>query len=103
MSQNREEECVRNIRKIALALAVFVSGLMIGCADTTSKASDKVVFSKFSMEHVDTDLVSWVGDFYIYADQETGVEYIVLQKNENMLCITPRYKADGSLYTKEKR
>lgn len=80
-------------------MAVFASGFMIGCADTTSEASDKVAFSKFSMKHIDTDLVSWVGDFYLYRDQETGVEYIVLS-SEKGVSITPRYDSEGKIYVK---
>lgn len=92
---------MKNFKRMIACLVIFASGFMIGCADTTSEASDKVAFSKFSMEHVDTDLVNWVGDFYLYADKETGVEYIVIQNSENGIGITPRYKADGSLYVKE--
>lgn len=89
---------MKNIKRIALVLAVFISGLMIGCATTESEASDT---SGFNMEHISSDLINWVGDFYLYEDTETHVEYIVYIDGSTGVAITPRYNADGSLYEKK--
>lgn len=78
-------------------LAVFVSGLVIGCATTESEASNT---SGFNMEYIDSDLINWVGDFYLYEDTETHVEYLVYNNN-GYIAITPRFNADGSLYEKK--
>lgn len=81
-----------------MVLAVFISGLMIGCATTESEASDT---SGFNMEYIDSDLINWVGDFYLYEDTETHVEYMVYKWGSEGIAITPRYNADGSLYEKK--
>lgn len=85
------------MKKIILVLAVFVSGLVIGCA-TTSNAGNPPVFN---MEYIDSDLINWVGDFYLYEDTETHVEYMVYKWGSEGIAITPRYNADGSLYEKK--
>lgn len=84
------------MKKIILVLAVFVSGLVIGCATTSNAGSPPV----FNMEYIDSDLINWVGDFYLYEDTETHVEYLVYN-NSDYIAITPRYNADGSLYEKK--
>jgi hypothetical protein len=85
------------IRKIVLGIAVFGSGLMIGCASTNSHAIEKF----FNMEYLDSDLMNWTGSFYLYEDEETHVEYIVYYNN-GYVSITPRYDADGKLYINRK-
>ena len=76
-------------------LAVFISGLVIGCATTESKAEIK---SSFNMEYIESDLINWVGDFFLYEDTETHVEYMVYKDSSTGIAITPRYNADRSLY-----
>ena len=86
---------MRGIRKIVLVVAVFVSGLLIGCTSTNSQAVD---IGTFNMEYLESDLINWVGDFYLYEDTETHVEYLVYKYGSEGIAITPRYNADGSLY-----
>lgn len=50
------------------------------------------------MEYLESDLVNWVGDFYLYEDTETHVEYLIYKWEREGIAITPRYNADGSLY-----
>lgn len=52
------------------------------------------------MEYLDSDLMNWTGEFYLYEDEETHVEYIV-HYNNGYVSITPRYNADGSLYVNQ--
>ena len=73
-------------------MAVFVSGLMIGCA-TTSVASD-FFYMKYEYHDFGSE-----GDFYLYTDSQTAVQYIVIT-NSDGIGITPRYNSDGSLVTK---
>ena len=51
----------------------------------------------FNMEYIESDLINWAGEFYLYYDEETGVEYIAYKYNDGC-SITPRLNADGSLY-----
>lgn len=76
--------------------AVFVSGLLIGCTAKNVAAS-----GSFEMEYIESDLVNWVGDFYLYVDKQTDVEYIVYTTSEGV-GITPRYNLDGTIYIREK-
>lgn len=76
-------------------MAVFLSGLLIGCTETRSQAVD---YSSFDMDYLESDLINWVGDFYLYEDRETHVEYLVFRYTGDGIAITPRYNADGSLY-----
>ena len=80
------------MKRIALVVAVFLSGLVIGCA-TTIKASDL-----FDMSYESCNF-ALVGQFYLYTDTSTGVQYIVVDTT-NGTGITPRYNADGSLVVK---
>lgn len=50
------------------------------------------------MEHIESDFINWVGDFYLYEDTETHVEYMVYKDSPTGIAITPRYNADRSLY-----
>ena len=78
-------------------MAVFLSGLLIGCTETRSQA---VEYSSFNMDYLESDLINWIGDFYLYEDSETHVEYIIYKYNREGIAITPRYRADGSLFIK---
>lgn len=79
--------------------AVFLSGLLIGCTTTESSAGSSL---GFNMEYIESDLVNWVGDFYLYEDTETHVEYMIYRLGGGEgIAITPRYNADGSLYIKK--
>ena len=65
---------------------------MIGCgSETLAETND------FNMEYIDSDLVNWVGDFYLYEDTETGIEYIVYKEGESV-AITPRLNTSGAPY-----
>ena len=81
-----------NMKKIVLVLAVFISGLMIGCATTS------VVSNLFDMQYESCNF-ALAGEFYLYTDVSTGVQYIVLDSSDG-IGITPRYNADGSLVVK---
>lgn len=83
------------IKKILLVMGVFLSGLLIGCTTTSSGATDY-----FNMDYLGSDLVNWVGDFYLYEDTQTHVEYIVYM-NDGNVAITPRLKASGQPYLNE--
>ena len=89
---------VSHIKKIVLVGAVFLSGLLIGCTTTESSAGSSL---GFNMEFIEADLINWVGDFYLYEDSETHVEYMVYKDGTTGIAITPRYNADGSLYIKK--
>ena len=82
---------VNTIKRIALAVALFVSGLLIGCASTNSQA---ISVSNFDLEYENYDMVL-DGIAKLYTDTETGVEYIVLVSSHEGIAITPRYNADG--------
>lgn len=88
---------MHTIKKILLVSAVFVSGLMIGCTASESAASG---LKMFDMEYMDSDLVNWVGDFYLYKDKETGVEYLVFKTTDGV-GICPRYKNDIEVYVEK--
>ena len=89
---SRSSRSVKIIKKIVLGLALLVSGFVIGCgSETLAETND------FNMEYIDSDLVNWVGDFYLYEDTETGVEYIVYKINDN-IAITPRLNTSGAPY-----
>lgn len=85
---------MNTIKKTILAVALVVSGFLIGCG------SDVVASIGFNMDYIASDLVNWSGSFYLYEDQETRVEYIVYTNSDN-IAITPRLKSDGSLYLSE--
>ena len=92
---SRSLKSVRIIKRIVLSLALLVSGFVIGCGSGT-RAED----NGFNMEYIDSDLVNWVGDFYLYEDTETGVEYIVYKVGESV-AITPRLYTNGTPYIYE--
>lgn len=78
---------------------IAVSALILalcGCG-TASAAGGQSVQDGFSMEKVAFD-----GNFGVYQDRETGVQYIVYREWKNVYAtfcaMTPRYNADGSLY-----
>ena len=75
--------------------AVFVSGLLIGCA-----TEDVAAVGSFDMEYIESDLVNWVGDFYLYKDKETGVEYLVFKTTDGV-GICPRYRSDIEVYVEK--
>lgn len=89
---SRSLRSVKIIKRIVLSLALLVSGFVIGCgSETLAETND------FNMEYIDSDLVNWVGDFYLYEDTETGVEYIVYIDGESV-AITPRLNTSGAPY-----
>lgn len=81
--------------KKIISLAALILALC-GCG-TASAAGGQSVPGGFSMEKVAFD-----GDFDVYQDRETGVQYIVYREWKNayatFCAMTPRYNADGSLY-----
>lgn len=90
---NRFGRSVNSIKRIVLILAVFVSGLLIGCTSNNSQAASH----DFNMDYLESDLVNWAGEFYLYEDRETHVEYIVFELRDS-IAITPRYTHEGKLY-----
>ena len=89
---NRSGIGARNIKKLILIIAVFLSGLLIGCTNDVSMAGNR-----FDMEYIQSDLINWVGEFYLYRDNQTGVHYLVFKEGDS-IAITPRYNSDGTLY-----
>lgn len=81
--------------KKIIALAALILALC-GCG-TASAAGGQSVQGGFSME-----MVAFDGDFDVYQDRETGVQYIVYREWKNayatFCAMTPRYNADGTLY-----
>lgn len=92
---SRSLKSVRIIKRIVLSLALLVSGFVIGCGSGT-RAED----NGFNMEYLGSDLINWVGDFYLYEDEETGVEYIVYTTDKGA-AITPRLYTNGTPYIYE--
>lgn len=90
---------MRTMKRVLIALAVFGSGFLIGCTSSESVASESVTsdLQKFDMEYVGADLVNGVGDFYLYKDKETGVEYLVFKTTDGV-GICPRYEDWNSVY-----
>lgn len=76
-------------KMIALAALIFA---LCGC-DTSAAASEDNVQSSFGLDWIDSK-----GVFDLYQDRETGVQYIVYN-HATRYGITPRYNADGTLYS----
>lgn len=81
----------KTIAIIALVVALF------GCGPAASVGAQSAQNNEFEME-----LVAFDGDFDVYQDRETGVQYIVYREWTNayatFCAMTPRYNSDGTLY-----
>ena len=81
----------KTIAIIALVVALF------GCGPAASAGAQSTQNNEFKME-----LVAFDGDFDVYQDRETGVQYIVYREWKNasatFCAMTPRYNSDGTLY-----
>lgn len=82
----------------ALFIALAVSIILFGCGTAASATTEVDTTPLFSMEFVDK-----YGDFSIYQDMETGVQYIVYYEWKALgdcwtFGIVPRYNADGTMY-----
>ena len=78
------------------ALAALILALC-GCGTASAASSQNEGFKM--------DAVAFDGDFDVYQDSETGVQYIVYREWNNrsatFCAMTPRYNADGTLYCGE--
>ena len=84
--------------KWKIATIILAASLVIvSCEPDTVDAS--MTEEPFKMSYIDESSEGWNYNFYIYVDEETDVEYIVMSK-EGAYAITPRYKRDGTVYTK---
>ena len=86
-------------KRIIVLIALLVVVICVGCSGSVNADNSiPVEVHKFDMDFVESDMINWVGDFYLYEDKETTVEYIIFTNN-GYVSITPRYNADGSLKT----
>ena len=79
------------LKTIIIACIFTVAGIIVGCASTTTHASDN---KNFEIKY-ENDRVSY--HIYTTVDKETGVNYIIASHGD-CISIIPRYNADGSLY-----
>lgn len=97
----RKSNWLSNVLAFFAVIAIFI--LFCAYIDANVKSSNYVVVeastetSSFNMEYIESDTLNWAGSFYLYYDEETGVEYIAY-KYDTGCSITPRLNADGSLY-----
>ena len=78
----------------ALAIALALSVMMLGCGTAAAGAIQNTGYLDFKMSQV-----GFYGDFRVYRDSKTSVQYIVFKDNRTgAFGIVPRYNADGSLY-----
>ena len=82
-------------KKMICVAALFFT--LCGCGTASAVGAQRTQNEGFKMETVAHD-----GNFDVYQDSETGVQYIVYWEWENrsatFCAMTPRYNADGSLY-----
>ena len=76
-------------KMIALAALIFA---LCGCGTSAVASEQDSWDNDFQMKQIADD-----GNFEVYQDQETGVQYIVFW-HAYKFGITPRYNADGTLY-----
>ena len=76
-------------KMIALAALIFA---LCGCGTSAVASEQDSWDNDFQMKWIADD-----GNFEVYQDQETGVQYIVFW-HAYKFGITPRYNADGTLY-----
>lgn len=78
----------------AFAIGLALSVMLMGCGTAAAGAIQNTGYSDFKMSQI-----GFYGDFYVYRDSKTGVQYIVYEDNRTgAFGIVPRYNADGSLY-----
>lgn len=88
-------------RILAVLMCIFVMAAFSGCASETE--ATETTENTESVETVNRDKLKKVWQdrasnaLYIFVDEETGVNYIIFNGNYRG-GITPRYRADGSLY-----
>lgn len=81
------------MRKTILIISCIVIGFLVGCGvNTKAEHGSEIAITK------DSEDMSKV--VYILTDRVTGVQYIVGHFGYGT-AITPRYNADGTLYTGE--
>lgn len=78
------------MRKTILIISCIAIGFMAGCGVNTKAEHDK----EFSSRNITYGMD-------IIKDKVTGVEYIKFCNGNGFVTITPRYNADGTLYTGE--
>lgn len=77
-----------------LGLAVGLSLVFTGCAQTEEAAADEP--SRFRTQEVGG---TWDEDFIVLTDQETGVQYLYVSRHEDGAAVTPLLDADGKPMT----
>lgn len=86
-------------KRIIILLTLLIVVIFVGCSGSVNADNSiPVEVNKFEMDYITSDMFNWVGDFYLYEDKETMVEYIVFNNN-GYISITPIYNADGTLKT----
>lgn len=83
---------MRKIKIVVMAIAMALT--VCSCGPINANAEYYWQTDYFYMDYVTFD-----GDFKMYKDVETGVQYIVYKDDRfGSVSIVPRYKADGTLY-----
>ena len=81
-------------KMIALAALIFA---LCGCGTSAAASEQDSWDNDFRM-----DCIADEGNFEVYQDRETGVQYIVYREWKNayatFCAMTPRYNSDGTLY-----
>ena len=82
-------------KKMISVAALFFT--LCGCGTASAVGAQRTQNEGFKMEAVAHD-----GNFDVYQDRETGVQYIVYREWKNayatFCAMTPRYNSDGTLY-----
>ena len=88
--RTKMEDTMKAKKMIALAALILA---LCGCGTSAATSEQDSWDNDFQMEWIADE-----GSFEVYQDQETGVQYIVFWHGYKF-GITPRYNADGSLYS----
>jgi hypothetical protein len=78
------------MRKTILIISCMAIGFIVGCGISGKAEPD----NEFSVRNITYGMD-------ILKDKVTGVEYIKFCSGNGFVTITPRYNADGTLYTGE--
>lgn len=81
------------MRKTILIISCIAIGFLVGCGVNTKAGHDKEI----AITEDNGDISKTV---YVLTDRVTGVQYIATHIGYGT-AITPRYNADGTLYTGE--
>ena len=93
------------MKKLFVCIALIAAFALGACSDAGVQANaEEETVEAFSFAWASNS--GFYGITYTVVDNETGVNYIVVERNSTYgkgISITPRFNADGSLYVSEVR